>query len=148
MERGLRSEVDKQTPLTTLYRKRDMLLSLVGGRCERCGTVQFPKSNICVNPNCRAAHSQVDQPFSEYGGKVMSFTADSLTYCPDPPAHYGMVQFAEGGRMMVDFTDVDTGQVEVGMPMRMVFRIKEFDPARGFTKYFWKAAPVGTAKEV
>lgn len=148
MERGLRSEVDKQTPLTTLYRKKDMLLSLVGGKCERCGTVQFPKSNICVNPNCRARHSQVDQPFSEFGGRVMSFTADNLTYCPEPPAHYGMVQFAEGGRMMVDFTEVDAGQVEVGMPMRMVFRIKEVDPARGFTKYFWKAAPAADAKEV
>ena len=148
MERGLRSEVDKQTPLTTLYRKRDMLLSLMGGKCERCGTVQFPKSNICVNPNCRAMHSQVDQPFSEFGGTVMSFTADNLTYCPEPPAHYGMVQFAEGGRMMVDFTEVDAGQVEVGMPMRMVFRIKEVDPARGFTKYFWKAAPTGGAREV
>jgi hydroxymethylglutaryl-CoA synthase len=54
-----------------------------------------------------------------------------------------MVQFAEGGRMMVDFTDVDVGGVEVGMPMRMVFRVKEVDPARGFTKYFWKAAPAG-----
>jgi hydroxymethylglutaryl-CoA synthase len=59
-----------------------------------------------------------------------------------------MVQFAEGGRMMVDFTEVDAGQVEVGMPMRMVFRIKEVDPARGFTKYFWKAAQTGDAKEV
>ena len=147
MERGLRSEVDKQTPLSTLYRKKEMLLALVGGKCERCGTVQFPKSNICVNPNCRAMHSQLDQPFSEFTGRVMSFTADNLTYCPDPPAHYGMVQFAEGGRMMVDFTEVDPGRVEVGMPMRMVFRIKEVDPARGFTKYFWKAAPTGAAKE-
>jgi uncharacterized OB-fold protein len=50
--------------------------------------------------------------------------------------------------MMVDFADVDAGKVDVGMAMRMVFRIKEFDPARGFTKYFWKAAPVGEAKEV
>ena len=148
MERGLRSEVDKQTPLSTLYRKKDMLLSLVGGRCEKCGTVQFPKSNICVNPNCRGRHTQVDQPFSEFTGRVMSFTADQLTYSPEPPAHYGMVQFAEGGRMMVDFADVDVGKVDVGMEMRMVFRIKEFDPARGFTKYFWKAAPVGAAKEV
>jgi hydroxymethylglutaryl-CoA synthase len=147
MERGLRAEVDKQTQLSTLYRKKEMLLALVGGKCERCGTVQFPKSNICVNPNCRAMHSQVDQPFSEFTGRVMSFTADNLTYCPDPPAHYGMVQFAEGGRMMVDFTEVDPGRVEVGMPMRMVFRIKEVDPARGFTKYFWKAAPMGAAKE-
>jgi 3-hydroxy-3-methylglutaryl CoA synthase len=143
MERGLRSEVDKQTALTTLYRNKDMLLSLIGGRCERCGTLQFPKTNICVNPNCRAHHSQVDQPFSEFTGRIMSYTADSLTYSPSPPAHYGMVQFAEGGRMMVDFTDVDVGGVEVGMPMRMVFRVKEVDPARGFTKYFWKAAPAG-----
>ncbi len=86
MERGLRAEVDKQTQLSTLYRKKEMLLALVGGKCERCGTVQFPKSNICVNPNCRAMHSQVDQPFSEFTGRVMSFTADSLTYSPDPPA--------------------------------------------------------------
>jgi hydroxymethylglutaryl-CoA synthase len=58
------------------------------------------------------------------------------------------VQFAESGRIMVDFTEVDAGEVEVGMPMRMVFRIKEVDPTRGFTKYFWKAAPAGGAKEV
>ncbi len=145
MERGLRSEVDKQTALSTLYRKRDMLLSLIGGKCETCGTIQFPKSNICVNPNCRAHHTQVDQPFADFTGRVMSFTADNLTYTPEPPAHYGMVQFAEGGRMMVDFTDVDVGKVDVGMPMRMVFRIKEVDPQRGFTKYFWKAAPAADA---
>ena len=141
VEKGMRAEVDKQTALSTLYRKRDMLTGLIGGRCEKCGTVQFPKSNVCVNPNCNALHSQIDRPFAEMGGRVNSFTADLLTYCPDPPAHYGMVQFAEGGRMMMDFTDVDTGSIEVGMPMRMVFRVKEYDPARGFTKYFWKAAP-------
>ena len=44
--------------------------------------------------------------------------------------------------MMVDFTDIDDGTVEVGMPMRMVFRIKDVDAARGFVRYFWKAAPV------
>jgi hydroxymethylglutaryl-CoA synthase len=148
MERGLRAEADKQTPLSILYRNRDTLLSLIGGRCERCGTVQFPKTAICVNPNCRARHSQVDQPFSEFTGRILSYTADSLTYSPSPPAHYGMVQFAEGGRMMVDFTDVDAGAVEVGMTMRMVFRIKEIDPVRGFIKYFWKATPAGEKREV
>ena len=52
-----------------------------------------------------------------------------------------MVEFDAGGRMMADFTDVDEGKVEVGMPMRMMFRIKEHDTARGFVRYFWKAAP-------
>ncbi len=38
------------------------------------------------------------------------------------------------------------GKVAVGMPMRMVFRIKDQDQQRGFTRYFWKAAPVGAAQ--
>jgi hydroxymethylglutaryl-CoA synthase len=140
-DRGLRSEVDKQTALSALYRKRDMLTALMGGKCRVCGTVQFPKSNYCVNPNCGAHDSQDDQPFADMPAKVQSWTADNLTYSLDPPQHFGMVVFQEGGRLMADITDVDPGKVEVGMPMRMVFRIKEYDPQRGFTKYFWKAAP-------
>jgi len=141
IERGLRAELDKQTALSTLYRKRDMLLGLVGGRCSVCGTLQFPKSNMCVNPNCNAVGTQDDQPFADLTGRVMSFTADQLTYTPDPPQLYGMVTFAEGGRMMLDFTDADAAGMDVGLAMRMVFRVKEVDSARGFTRYFWKATP-------
>lgn len=147
LERGMRAELDKATPLTALYRNRDTVTSLIGGRCTVCGTLQFPKSRICVGPNCHAVDTQEDHPFSDMVGNVMSYTADLLTYCPDPPQHFGMVQFAEGGRMMMDFTDVDVGSVEVGMPMRMVFRIKDIDGQRGFTRYFWKAAPVTAAAQ-
>lgn len=145
-EKGMRAELDKQTALSTLYRKRDMLLGMVGGKCRQCGTLQYPKSKICVNPNCNAMHSQDDHPFADMPARILSYTADLLTYSPDPPQHYGMVQFEDGGRLMADFTDVDVGKVDAGMPMRMVFRVKEYDPARGFTKYFWKATPAGEAK--
>jgi uncharacterized OB-fold protein len=54
-----------------------------------------------------------------------------------------MVQFAEGGRAMLDFTDVDAdAELSVGDPMRMMFRIKDYDNKRGFRRYFWKATPV------
>jgi 3-hydroxy-3-methylglutaryl CoA synthase len=141
LERGMRSETDKSTPLTTLYRNRDMVTGLVGGRCRACGTPQFPSGRYCVNPKCNALDSQEPRPFADVPASVMSYTADSLTYSPNPPHYYGMVQFEGGGRMMADYTDVDDGKVEVGMPMRMMFRIKETDPARGFVRYFWKAAP-------
>jgi hydroxymethylglutaryl-CoA synthase len=141
LERGMRAEGALGTPLSTLYRNRDMITGLVGGRCRNCGTVQFPRGRYCVNPECNALDSQDDQPFSEVGAKVMSYTADVLTYSADPPAYYGMIQFDGGGRMMADFVDVDDGKVEVGMPMRMMFRIKENDASRGFVRYFWKAAP-------
>ena len=145
LERGMRAEADKGTPLSLLYRNRDMITSLIGGRCRTCGTVQYPRGRYCVNPRCNALDSQDDQSFADRPASVMSYTADLLTYCPDPPAYYGMIQFDGGGRMMADFTDVDEGKVDVGTPMRMTFRIKDVDAARGFVRYFWKAAPVTPA---
>jgi hydroxymethylglutaryl-CoA synthase len=141
IERGMRAEVDKATPLSSLYRNRRMLTGFIGGQCRKCGTLQFPKLNVCVNPNCNAFHSQDDHPFADMPAKVQSYTADRLTYSPDPPHYYGMVVFEEGGRLMIDFTDCDAESVDVAAPMRMMFRIKDYDPARGFTRYFWKAAP-------
>lgn len=142
LEKGMRAEVDKRTALTVLYRKSDMLLGLMGGKCRVCGTAQYPKSRICVNPNCKAVDSQDDYGFSEQPGTVLSWSADFLTYSMDPPNHYGMITFAEGGRLMADITDVEQGQIDTGAKVRMAFRIKDFDPKRGFVRYFWKAVPV------
>ena len=144
IERGLRAEVDKQTGLTTLYRNKDMLLGFIGGRCRTCETPQYPKSNVCANPTCNAVDSQDDYPFSERTATLKSHTADRLTYSPDPPAYYGMVQFDEGGRAMMDLADIDPDtELQVGQPMRMVFRVKDYDTNRGFRRYFWKATPAG-----
>ena len=148
IERGPRAEVDKQTGLTTLYRNKDMLLGFIGGRCRTCKTLQYPKSHVCANPDCNAVESQDDHPFSEMTATLNSHTADRLTYCPDPPAYYGMVQFDEGGRAMMDLADIDPGtELHVGQPMRMVFRIKDYDTTRGFRRYFWKATPAATQGE-
>ncbi len=148
MEQGLRAEADRQTGLTTLYRNREMIHGFVGGRCTRCGTLQFPKSGICVNPNCHATDTQVDYPFSEIPARIRSYTADRLTWSKAPPAYYGMVQFEGGGQAMIDFADIDPeneSSLEPEAPMRMVFRIKDIDPRRGFRRYFWKAAPAGAS---
>jgi 3-hydroxy-3-methylglutaryl CoA synthase len=142
LERGMRAEFDKKTALSILWRKRDMLYGLVGGRCRACGTVQFPKSAVCVSPECRAVDSQEDRRMADLPATVVTWSADALTYSPDPPSYYGMIAFAEGGRLTADFTDCDAEEVRVGAPMRMTFRIREVDAARGgFKRYFWKAAP-------
>jgi hypothetical protein len=46
---------------------------------------------------------------------------------------------------MTDFTDVNVGDIDVGIAVRMVFRIKSIDHIRGFVRYFWKAVPVRAA---
>lgn len=141
LDRGMRAEHDSKTALTALWRNRKAVLGLVGGRCTRTGTVQFPKSEVSVNPNDHAVRTQEDYPLAELPAKVMTFTADALTYSPDPPSCYGNIDFAGGGRMMAEFIEFAPGELDVGKDLRMMFRIKSFDENRHFRRYFWKAAP-------
>lgn len=142
LERGARAEFDQKQPSTTLYRNRKAVLGLVGGRCTKTGTIQFPRSEISVNPNDHAIGTQEDYPLAEKSARILTYTADRLTYSPDPPSYYGAVDFDGGGRITVEFADVDGVDIEVGQEMRMVFRIKAVDEMRHNFRYFWKAAPV------
>ena len=140
-DKGMRAEKDNKTALTTLYRNEDMILGLVGGRCRETGVVQFPRTRISVAPNNPAVDTQEPYRFAERRASVLSYSADYLTFSMAPPNHYGMIVFEGGGRIMMDITDVAPGDVETGLPVRMVFRIKEVDEKRGFVRYFWKATP-------
>ena len=141
-EMGIRAEAPTQTAMTVLWRKRRMILGLVGGRCTACGTPQFPQMDICVNPDCRKVHTQEDYEFAEKPAFIKTFTGDLLTVSLDPPAVYGMIQFEEGGRFMADFTDCELADVWVGQPVRLSFRKRYTDKDRGFSGYFWKAVPL------
>ena len=146
IDEGKRGEAaEYQTSLSTAYRNRDMLLGLVGGRCTRCGTLQFPRARVCVNPQCRATDTQEPYSFRDEPAKVVSWSADYLAFTPSPPSHYGMIDFENGGRLMTDFADVDVGEIEVGMDVGMRFRIKSLDRQRGLPRYFWKAVPLRSA---
>ena len=138
---GKRAEADKQTYLSAYNRRKDLLTGFIGGKCRECGTVQIPREKYCVNPECTALESQDDYPFSNKAGKVVTWTADRLTFDWSPPAYFGMVQFDGGGKLMMDFTEVKEGEIDSGTRVTMHFRIKQFDTQRGFRKYFWKAVP-------
>jgi 3-hydroxy-3-methylglutaryl CoA synthase/NAD(P)-dependent dehydrogenase (short-subunit alcohol dehydrogenase family)/putative sterol carrier protein len=146
-EMGIRAEAPTQTATTVLWRKNKMILGLVGGKCKQCGTPQFPKMDICVNPDCGALHSQEDYEFADVPARIKTFTGDLLAVSVDPPAIYGMVQFEGGGRLAADFTDCELDDLRVGLPVQMVFKRKGVDKMRGFVNYFWKAVPLPNAVE-
>jgi len=146
-EMGIRAEAPTQTATTVLWRKNKMILGLIGGKCRECDTPQFPKSDVCVNPECGAFYSQDDYEFADVAAKVKTFTGDLLAVSVDPPAIYGMVQFDGGGRLVADFTDCELDDIKVGLPVSMEFKCKSVDKERGFVNYFWKAVPVPGAAE-
>ena len=144
-EMGIRSEAPTQTAMTTLFRKRKLILGYVGGECQKCGTRQIPSQEICVNPDCGAIKSQEPAEFADTPAFIKTFTADMLSVSVDPPNIYGMIQFDGGGRILADFSDCEFSDVAVGKPVKMAFRKRLHDKERGFHGYFWKAIPVAEA---
>jgi len=141
LEWGMRAEMDNKTALTAAWRDHARAARFEAGRCERCGTVQFPRTHVCVNPECRAQETQQPVSLAERPARVLSHTSDFLAYTPHPPFKFGHVDFEGGGRVLMEFADADVDELAVGVPLRMVYRVKDYDPNRGFRRYFWKATP-------
>jgi len=136
---GRRAERDQRTAQSVAWRKHRGLAAFIGGRCGACGAVQFPKSRVCVNPECRRTDTQADHRLADTVGHVRSFTEDWQAYTPHPPCIYGNIGLEAGGNLLMELTDVEPGELAVGAEVRFVFRIKDVDRQRAYRRYFWKA---------
>lgn len=137
---GVRAEFEQKAQGTVVERHGRDTIGFVGGR-DSTGNVQFPKTSIPVRPGFNAPEPLVDVPLADCSAKVASVTADRLNYTPDPPFWFGLVQFDNSARVLMEMTDANPEGFAVGDPLTMRFRIKSVDRRRGFRTYFWKAAP-------
>ncbi|GGC18667.1 hypothetical protein GCM10011371_02820 [Novosphingobium marinum] len=140
LEWGMRSEKPAKTALTEQYRSRGQMEAFMAGKCGSCGTIQFPQLQYCAR--CHAPSDQFsDVSLREEPAKVMTQTADWLSYYPSPPLYVGFVQFENGARLQMEVVDVGPEGLDIGTPLEMVYRVKERDRQRGYNRYFWKAVP-------
>jgi 3-hydroxy-3-methylglutaryl CoA synthase/uncharacterized OB-fold protein len=137
---GVRAEFEQKAQATALERYGRDMIGFIGGR-DRTGNVQFPKSRIPVRPDAAGPEPMEDVRLADLPARIVSVTADRLNFTPDPPFWFGLVQFENGARLMMEFTDADAKGFSVGDAVSMRLRIKSHDRRRGFRTYFWKAAP-------
>ena len=109
----MRSETDKGTPLSAhVAQPRD------GDELHRRQVLQVRHAAVPEDRHLRQSQLQRASarrsrtPLPTWPARIKSYTADRLTYSPDPPACYGMIEFEEGGRVMIDFTDIDADALE------------------------------------
>lgn len=140
-EIGIRGEEIAPTSMSLAWREQNAVLKLVGSKCKACGTPQFPRESVCINPDCGAVDQMENYSFSDKTGHLFTYTADHLTYSEDPPALYGIVDFEGGGRYWFDIADCSAESLEVGQPVQMTFRRRYLDQNRSVAGYFWKAMP-------
>src|SRR5689334_5790986 len=118
------------------YRDRKELLPLYGGKCPKCGTVQFPKHRVCIE--CAHAAGLEDVKLARRG-TLFTFTNDYLFESPDPPTTHAVVDLEGGGRLYCQLTDCEAERVAIDMPLELTFR--RIHEGGGFNNYFWKARP-------
>ena len=137
---GVRSEFEQKAQATVLERYGRDMIGFIAGRDPK-GNIQFPKSRIPVRPDATGPEPMEDVRLADSIAKIVSVTADRLNFTPDPPFWFGLVQFDNGARVIMEFTEGDTKGFSVGDPVWPRLRIKSRDSRRGFRTYFWKAAP-------
>lgn len=138
---GARSELDQKITAPVLERYGSDMLGFIGGR-DSTGNVQFPKTLRPVSPDADVTVPLTDVRLADEPARIQSLTADRLNYTPDPPFYFGLVQFANGARVLMEFCDVPPKSLSVGSAVAMRFRVKSIDRKRGFRSYFWKACPL------
>ena len=142
VDTGIRGEEIPPVRLSVTYREGTTLSCLCGSQCKICGTPQYPKQRVCVNPDCGAMDEMADYYFCTREGKIKSFTGDNLAFSINPPSIYGLIDFQGGGRLYLDIADASLDSLRVGMPVKMTLRRRYSDKLRGVYAYFWKATPI------
>jgi 3-hydroxy-3-methylglutaryl CoA synthase len=122
---------------TKHFRDRDDEVSLLGQRCRRCGTVQYPFQRVCFRCYARDDFERVR--LSDKVGTLKSFTFDNFAGSPSPPL-VATVTDVEGARLYLQMTDVDPKEVKLDLPVELTFR--KIHDAGGTPNYYWKCTPV------
>ena len=107
--------------------------------------VEPPRRPEPARVSSPAAHRNADwkyglAPVADTLGTIVTFTVDRLAYSPSPPVVFAIVDFDGGGRLPVELTDVDAGEVAIGGRVEMTFR--RLATSDGIHNYFWKARPL------
>ncbi|MEY9912710.1 hydroxymethylglutaryl-CoA synthase [Catenulispora sp. MAP12-49] len=124
-----------RTSASAAARAADWKFALVGSAAED-GTTHLPPSPFDSTPH----------PAAGAEGTIVTFTVDRLAYSPSPPVVFAVVDFDGGGRLPIELTDVDAGEVAIGLRVEATFR--RLSSADGIHNYFWKARPVRRLEEL
>jgi 3-hydroxy-3-methylglutaryl CoA synthase/uncharacterized OB-fold protein len=125
---------------SAIARDRDIIFRLQAGKCESCGTIEYPPQRICSR--CKTKDRAKPVRLSDRRAKIFTYSLDSLAQIPafDLPMVDAIVDFNGGGRGCFQMTDRIPQEVKVGLEVEMTFR--KLHTAGEMNNYFWKCKPV------
>jgi len=103
------------------WRLRVERYQLVGARCARCGRFHFPSRPVCLQ-----CGGQDLEPY-RFKGRGEVYSHVTMYKAPagfeqDIPYVVALVKLDEGPLVTAQITDVEPGDVQVGLPVEVVVR--------------------------
>lgn len=115
---------------------------LIGSRCPICGSIQFPASNVCNNPDCDHTLAP-EKIFLSTEGKLYSYTIHA--YDLRPPFNYhkapyaiGAVELPEGIIVVGRLTTTDAKKLRIGMKVKFKVDKLYTDGEKTYLTYFFE----------
>jgi len=126
--------------LASYWRTSKQRLSLVGEECPQCGAKLFPPRDIC--PKCSGP---ANTPF-RFSGKGVVYSYSTVYTAPEGFQEYApyvvaLVKLDEGPMVAAQLTDVESDEVQIGMPVEMVTRKTYVEGDNGLIHYNYKFRP-------
>jgi len=120
---------------------------LIVTKCQSCGTVMFPRTRTCFNPNCK--DKRIEDVLLSNKGKLKNYT---IQYYQPPqpypatdsfrPFGIGLAEFPEGVAVIGQITGCDLDQdLKIGMDVETVLE-KLYDDEQGNEVVGWKFKPI------
>jgi len=122
------------------WRERDSLIKLHGSKCKKCGTVEYPIRRIC--PKCHSKDEFDQVRLADMKTLLYAFSTDTNPAVPDMTESTVVrcvVEF-DGGARIEGESEACLEELEVGLPMEMVFR--KMERQGDVPAYAWKSRPV------
>jgi uncharacterized OB-fold protein len=119
-------------------RSEDWKYGFVGSRDRTSGELHLPPARVSRVGD--TVDDMVAAPMADVQGTIALLTVDRIAYSPSPPTVFAVVDWDGGGRLPVELTDVDAGNLKMGDRVEMTFR--KLFTSDEIHNYFWKARPV------
>jgi len=123
--------------VASYWRTTRQRLNLVGEVCPRCGAKLFPPRDVC--PKCNGPTSI---PY-RFSGKGVVYSFSTVYAAPQDFQEYApyvvaLVKLDEGPMITAQLTDMESADVQIGMPVEMVTRKTYVEGEDGIIHYNYK----------
>ncbi|MEM3549866.1 MAG: Zn-ribbon domain-containing OB-fold protein [Candidatus Bathyarchaeia archaeon] len=115
---------------------------LIASKCQKCGSIQFPKSNVCNNPDCDHS-AAVEECFLSNEGTLYTYTLHA--YSLREPFQYhtgpyivGAIELPEGITVVSRIKVSDEKLLRIGMKMKLKIDKLYEDEEKAYMSYFFE----------